>query len=145
MAGARRVFDSVLKDPTVPPSACLFQALFEAMVANHQVADTEPILAEMNRKGVELTPYIANTIIHGWAAAKNIAKANMIYAGVSRDRREPSTYEAMTRAYLAVEERDNAKAVVSEMLSRGYPSAVVNKVLELLGGGSPDETAAVVA
>ena len=39
------------------------------------------------------------------------------------------------KSFLAVEERDGAQGVVREMLSRGYPSAVVNKVLELLGGG----------
>jgi pentatricopeptide repeat protein len=136
MAGARRIFDSVAKDPTIPPNACLYQALFEAMVANHQVAETETVLQQMRSKRIELTPYIANTLIHGWAAANsNIAKAEEIYHSVGRDRREPSTYEAMTRAYLAVEDRAGANAVVSEMLSRGYPSAVVNKVLELLGGG----------
>ncbi|KAK1759228.1 pentatricopeptide repeat-containing protein 5, mitochondrial [Echria macrotheca] len=144
MEGARRVFDSVMKDPTVAPNPCLFQALFEAMVANHKVADTEAILSDMHRKRVDLTPYIANTLIHGWAAEKNIAKAKKIYAAVGRERREPSTYEAMTRAYLAVEERENANSVVTEMLSRGYPNAVVNKVLELLGGGNA-ESASVAA
>ncbi|KAL2267806.1 hypothetical protein VTJ83DRAFT_5083 [Remersonia thermophila] len=136
MEGARRVFDAVINDATVPAHPCLYQALFEAMVANHQVADTEPVLADMRTRNIELTPYIANTLIHGWAAERDIAKAKTIYAAVSRERREPSTYEAMTRAFLAVQERDSAKEVVSEMLSRGYPSAVVNKVLELLGGGS---------
>jgi pentatricopeptide repeat protein len=145
MEGARRVFDSVVKDSSVPANACLYQALFEAMVANHQVTDTELVLQEMRRKGVDVTPYIANTLIHGWAAEKNITKAKQMYDTVGRQRREPSTYEAMTRAYLAVEERENAKAVVSEMLSRGYPSAVVNKVLELLGGGQPAEEAAAEA
>ena len=140
LEGARKVFDSVMADPSVPTSACIFQALLEAMVANHRVADSEPILALMRKKRVELTPYIANTLIHGWAAQKDIAKARSIYDVVGRDKREPSTYEAMTRAFLAVEERDNAQGVVREMLSRGYPSAVVNKVLELLGGG--EETAA---
>ena len=134
MAGARRIFDVVVKDPTVSPGPCLFQALFEGMVANHRVADTEPVLATMREKRVPMTAYIANTLIHGWAAEKNMSKAEEVYASVSRESREPSTYEAMTRAYLALEERDGAKRVVSEMLSRGYPSAVVNKVLELLGG-----------
>ncbi|CAK7242481.1 MAG: hypothetical protein STHCBS139747_003975 [Sporothrix thermara] len=143
MAGARRIFDAVMKDKSVSANACLFQALFEAMVANHQVADTEAILATMRERRIELTPYIANTLIHGWAAEKNIDKAIEVYQSVGRERREPSTYEAMTRAYLAVEERDRAQGVVSEMLHRGYPSAVVNKVLELLGGGS--EPAEVVA
>ncbi|CAK7563585.1 MAG: hypothetical protein SEPTF4163_001455 [Sporothrix epigloea] len=148
MEGARRIFDSVMKDKSVSVNACLFQALFEAMVANHQVADTEPILAIMRERRIELTPYIANTLIHGWAAEKNIDKATEIYSSVGRERREPSTYEAMTRAYLAVEERDQAQGVVSEMLHRGYPSAVVNKVIELLGGGSihaKDDAAASIS
>ncbi|KAF4455564.1 pentatricopeptide repeat [Fusarium albosuccineum] len=135
MEGARKMFDSVINDSLVPINATLYQALFEAMVANHQVAATEPVLGQMRRSGVSLTPYIANTLIHGWAAEKNIEKAQGIYDAVGRDKREPSTYEAMTRAFLAVEQREQAKGVVGEMLTRGYPSAVVNKVLELLGGG----------
>ncbi|KAI1272964.1 hypothetical protein F5Y07DRAFT_280243 [Xylaria sp. FL0933] len=138
MQGARKIFNSVMNDPSIPANACLFQALFEAMVANHCVADTEPVLALMKQRRVELTPYIANTLIHGWANDKNIAKAASIYNSVSFEKREPSTYEAMTRAYLAVEQRDQAQAVVVEMLSRGYPNAVVNKILELLGGGNHD-------
>ncbi|KAL7629755.1 hypothetical protein AAE478_001278 [Parahypoxylon ruwenzoriense] len=143
MEGARKIFDSVMNDPSIPPNACLFQALFEAMVANHHVADTEAILSVMRQRKVELTAYIANTLIHGWASEKNIEKATSVYNSVGREKREPSTYEAMTRAFLAVENRDRAKMVVGEMLSRGYPSAVVNKVLELLGGGSGEETAVV--
>lgn len=145
MEGARRVFDAVMSDPAVTPNACLFQALFEAMVANHRVVDTESVLATMRSKRIELTPYIANTLIHGWAGEKNITKAKKIYNAVGREKREPSTYEAMTRAFLAVEERESAKGVVSEMLSRGYPSAVVNKVLELLGGGHSASEEAVTA
>ncbi|OBS19314.1 hypothetical protein FPOA_11038 [Fusarium poae] len=138
MEGAMKMFDSVVKESLVPISASLYQALFEAMVANHQVAASEPVLAHMRSKGVELTPYIANTLIHGWAAEKKIEKAQGIYDAVGREKREPSTYEAMTRAFLAVEQREQAKGVVGEMLTRGYPSAVVNKVLELLGGGQQE-------
>ncbi|KAI1437918.1 hypothetical protein GGR50DRAFT_567417 [Xylaria sp. CBS 124048] len=143
MDDARKIFDSVMSDPSIPASACVFQALFEAMVANHRVSDTEPMLAMMKQRRVELTPYIANTLIHGWANEKNIAKAASIYNSVSYEKREPSTYEAMIRAYLAVEQRDLAQSVVSEMLSRGYPNAVVNKILEILGGGSHEANAAV--
>ncbi|KAL7796623.1 hypothetical protein V8C37DRAFT_372410 [Trichoderma ceciliae] len=135
MEGARKVFDSVVEKYLVPVNASIYQALFEAMVANHRVAETESVLAEMRSRQVELTPYIANTLIHGWAAEKKIDKAQAIYDAVAREKREPSTYEAMTRAFLAAEQREEAKAVVGEMLTRGYPSAVVNKVLELLGGG----------
>ena len=149
MAGARRVFDEVMADPKVAPNPIVYQALFESMVANHQVTDTEPVLAEMRKRRVPLTAYIANTLIHGWAAVRNIDKAKAIYGAVGVDKREPSTYDAMTRAFLAVQDRESANGVVSDMLSRGYPNAVVNKVLELLSGGqaaaAPVEGAAVVA
>ncbi|KAG6026076.1 hypothetical protein E4U41_001356 [Claviceps citrina] len=135
MEGAMKLFDSVVSESLVPVNANLYQALLEAMVANHHVADTEAILVQMREHRVEITPYIANTLIHGWAAQKKVSKARNIYDAVVREKREPSTYEAMTRAYLAVEQREQAQAVVSEMLSRGYPTAVVNKVLELVGGG----------
>ncbi|KAI1822271.1 hypothetical protein F4861DRAFT_515436 [Xylaria intraflava] len=135
MEDARKIFDSVMSDPSIPASACVFQALFEAMVANHRVADTESVLGLMKKRRVELTPYIANTLIHGWANEKHIAKAASIYHSVDFEKREPSTYEAMIRAYLAVEQRDRAQVIVTEMLSRGYPNAVVNKILEILGGG----------
>jgi len=138
MEGSRKVFDSVMADSSIRPQACLYQALFESMVANHRVAETESILANMSRRGVEMTPYIANTLIHGWANERNIEKSKAIFETVGREKREPSTYEAMTRAYLAVEDRTSAKNVVQEMLSRGYPGAVSNKILELLGGGQTE-------
>ncbi|KAH7354946.1 hypothetical protein BKA65DRAFT_231357 [Rhexocercosporidium sp. MPI-PUGE-AT-0058] len=141
MEGAKAVFDSVMADSSIRPQACLYQALFESMVANHRVAETEPILREMSRRAVEMTPYIANTLIHGWANELNIDRARSIFASVSREKREPSTYEAMTRAYLAVEDRLSAKTVVQEMLGRGYPGAVSNKILELLGGGHAENAA----
>lgn len=139
LAGARKIFDSVVNDGAVAPNASVYQALFEALVANHEVTAAEPVLASMQAAGVQLTPYIANTLIHGWAGEKKIEKAEAIFGAVGHERREPSTYEAMTRAYLAVEQREKAQGVVREMLGRGYPSAVVNKVLELLGGGSTEE------
>jgi len=138
MEGARAVFDSVMSDPSIRPQACLYQALFESMVANHRVADTEPVLRDMTARRVDMTPYIANTLIHGWANESNIEKSKSIFASVGREKREPSTYEAMTRAYLAVEDRQSARGVVQEMLSRGYPGAVSNKIVELVGGGNAE-------
>ncbi|OSS45824.1 hypothetical protein B5807_09550 [Epicoccum nigrum] len=135
MEGARRLFDSVLSDSRMRPQACLYQALFESMVANHQIADTDAVLTDMKARRVEMTPYIANSLIHGWALAQNIEKAKAIYESVPESKREPSTYEAMTRAYMAVEDRAAAMAVVNEGLSRGYPAAVAGKILELVGGG----------
>ncbi|KAL1955537.1 hypothetical protein VTO42DRAFT_8491 [Malbranchea cinnamomea] len=137
MEAARKVFDDVIQNGIVRPQPCLYQALFEAMVANHQVSATPELLNDMANRNVEMTPYIANTLIHGWAAEGNIDNAKAIYDSIGMQKREPSTYEAMTRAFLAAEDRKSASAVVQEMLSRGYPAAVSGKVLELIGGGSP--------
>ena len=136
MASARATFDSVLSNGTIRPTDTLYQNLFEAMVANHQVPDTSRVLEDMTARNVPLTPYIANTLIHGWAAEGNVEKAKSIYDSLGASKREPSTYEAMTRAFLSAEEHQNASKVVQEMLRKGYPSAVAEKVLLLVGGSA---------
>ncbi|CAD6504736.1 BgTH12-00240 [Blumeria graminis f. sp. triticale] len=132
--GAKDIFDSVMSDPSITPQACLYQSLFEAMVASECVHETEQILLEMPNQNVEITPYIANTLIHGWANERNIEKAKQIFEMIEREKREPSTYEAMTRAYLDVQDRPSAIKVVQEMQSRHYPYAVTSKISELLMG-----------
>lgn len=134
MDGAKAVFDAVLEERNIRPTDTLYQNLLEAMVANHQVASSPKILADMTRHGVSLTPYIANTLIHGWAGAGDVTKAKAIYDDLGMDKREPSTYEAMARAFLSSEDRIGANAVVEEMLRKGYPAAVTDKVLALVGG-----------
>ncbi|KAK7511644.1 uncharacterized protein IWZ02DRAFT_439898 [Phyllosticta citriasiana] len=135
MEGAKRLFDSVFTERKVAPQACLYQALYEAMVANRNIQATEEYLEDMRQRGVELTPYIANSLIHGWAMAQDIDKARKIYSSVPMEKREPSTYEAMTKALLAVQDRSGALEVVKEGLSRGYPTAVATKIKELVNGG----------
>ena len=142
MAGATAIFQSVAKDPNVRPQASLYQAYFESMVANHCVRDTAAILQQMTGDGVVMTAYIANTLIHGWALERNLSEAKAVYEKLGKEKREPSTYEAMTRAFLAAEDRQGASDVANEMLSRGYPSAVSSKILELLGNGSRAASAA---
>jgi pentatricopeptide repeat protein len=134
MPAAKAVFDSVLNQRNIRPTDTLYQNLLEAMVANHEVANTSEVVADMSRRGVPMTPYIANTLIHGWAGEGDINKAKAIYDRLGTDKREPSTYEAMTRAYLSAEDRTSANAVVQEMLRKGYPAAVTEKVMGLMGG-----------
>jgi pentatricopeptide repeat protein len=133
MPAARALFDQVIRNSHVRPQPCLYQAMFEVMVANHAVADSEPLVQEMRKRGVELTPYIANALIHGWAVAEDLSKAEAIFRQVPQDKREPSTYEAMTRAYMMADARDKALGVVNEALARGYPTAVASKILDLVG------------
>lgn len=135
MEGARQTFDQVLTGGEVRPQACLYQALFESMVANHCVTQTIEMLDQMSADRVAMTPYIANTLIHGWAMENNISTSKAIYDSVGIEKREPSTYEAMTRAFLTAQDHDGAMSAVHEMLSRGYPAAVSSKILELVGRG----------
>ncbi|RAK96655.1 pentatricopeptide repeat protein [Aspergillus ibericus CBS 121593] len=136
MEAAHDVFKSVASNGKVRMQPCLYQALLEAMVANHQVSQTEEIVRDMSRRGVEMTAYIANTLIHGWATAGNVVQAKNVYDSIGLDKREPSTYEAMTRAFLAVNDREGASRTVQEMLSRGYPAAVASKIADLVGIGA---------
>ncbi|KAL9098174.1 MAG: hypothetical protein Q9187_009714, partial [Circinaria calcarea] len=136
MAGAREIFDSFLTNGAIRPSDNLYQNLFEAMVANRQVAETSEMLKDMNARGVTMTAYIANTLIHGWAAEGDLAKAHQIYDKLGLEKREPSTYEAMTRACLSHGDHDGASYVVQEMLRKGYPAAVTEKILVLIGSNT---------
>lgn len=136
MKAAQDVFNSVVSNSKVRLQPCLYQALLEAMVANHQVAQTEDIVKDMVQRRVDMTAYIANTLIQGWATEGNVSKAKAIYDSIGVDKREPSTYEAMTRAFLMANERENASRIVQEMLSRGYPTAVASKIVDLVGGGA---------
>ncbi|OOF90282.1 hypothetical protein ASPCADRAFT_212097 [Aspergillus carbonarius ITEM 5010] len=136
MEAAHDVFKSVASNGRVRMQPCLYQALLEAMVANHQVSQTEEIVRDMSRRGVEMTAYIANTLIHGWATEGNVVQAKNVYDSIGLTKREPSTYEAMTRAFLAVNDREGASRTVQEMLSRGYPAAVASKIADLVGTGA---------
>jgi hypothetical protein len=132
LSAARELFDSVLSEGKVHPQPCMYQAVFESLNANHRSTECETLLRDMDTRRVDFTPYIANALIHGWTLEKNMVKAKEAFHRVPISRREPSTYEAMVRAYLAVEDRDAAQGVVREALSRGYPSAVAGKIADLV-------------
>ncbi|KAF3901512.1 hypothetical protein ABW20_dc0108339 [Dactylellina cionopaga] len=138
VTGARESFDKALRD--VKADTTVFQAYIESLVANHRVRETPEIVALMQARGVQMTPYIANPLIHGWALEGEIEKSKGLYeslclGGNAANKREPSTYEAMTRAFLAVNDHEAALGVVNEMASRSYPPPVMTRVLDLIRGG----------
>ncbi|KAL3476085.1 hypothetical protein BJX99DRAFT_247097 [Aspergillus californicus] len=133
MEAAHTVFKSAISNSKMHVQPCLYQALLESMVANRQVSQTEAIVEDMVKRRVEMTAYIANTLIHGWAAEGNVQKAKTVYNSIGINKREPSTYEAMTRAFLAADDQASASRTVQEMLSRGYPTAVAHKIADLVG------------
>lgn len=132
LPAALGVFNDAVADKRVRLQPILYQALFEVMVANGRVEDTEPMLQSMKMRNIEMNGYIANTLIQGWASAGNLPKAKAVYDCIGRAKREPSTYEAMVRGFLAAEDTASAADVVVEMKTRGYPPAVTNKIAELV-------------
>lgn len=132
LPGARALFETVLANPNLRPQPSLYQALLESLNANHAISASEVLLQDMEARGVQFTPYIANALIHGWTLEKNLSKAENAFQRLSKAKREPSTYEAMVRAYLAAGDRASAAGVVREALGRGYPSAVAGKIAELV-------------
>ncbi|KAF2857338.1 hypothetical protein K470DRAFT_260919 [Piedraia hortae CBS 480.64] len=129
LPSARALFDSVV---TSQPHPALYQALFESMNANHSIKASDEVVKDMEIRSVEFTPYIANALITGWSQEQNITKAREAYERVPVSKREPSTYEAMVRAYLADGNNISARRVVREALSRGYPKAVAGKIADLV-------------
>ena len=125
---------------SVVPDETLYQALIEAYVANHNVAECGTIFKHMEENKVKLTVYMANHLIHGWTIAGNLDEARRVFDSLATDKnglygREPSSYEQMTRTYLAMGDRAGALGLVEEMKTKGYPAAVVARVTDILEGG----------
>ena len=83
---------------------------------------------------------MANHLIHGWTIAGNLEEARRVFDSLATEKnglygREPSSYEQMTRTYLAMGDRNSALALVDEMKTKGYPAAVVARVTDILNGG----------
>jgi pentatricopeptide repeat protein len=143
LESAKRWFYQVI-DPQfsshVAPDEALYQALIESYVANHRVAECEQIFRHMKTNNVKLTVYMANHLIHGWTIAGNLVEARKVFDSLAAEKnglygREPSSYEQMTRTYVAMGDRESAQALVDEMKTKGYPAAVVARVTDILEGG----------
>lgn len=143
LESAKRWFYQVI-DPQfsnhVAPDEALYQALIEAYVANHRVAECDQVFRHMKSNNVKLTVYMANHLIHGWTVAGNLEEARKVFDSLAAEKnglygREPSSYEQMTRTYVALGDRQSAHALVDEMKTKGYPAAVVARVTDILEGG----------
>ncbi|OLL25500.1 Pentatricopeptide repeat-containing protein 5, mitochondrial, partial [Neolecta irregularis DAH-3] len=130
--GAMAYYDAIV-DFKIPMDGIMYQALFEICVANRRFDKVEEFLQRMSTDKVSMTPYIANILIHAWTVQGDINKARNIYDHLAMTK-EPSTYEAMARAYVAVGNHDAAKSILDDMATRQFPLAVMSTVSDLLTG-----------
>ncbi|KAK9234771.1 hypothetical protein V1525DRAFT_411949 [Lipomyces kononenkoae] len=127
--GAQTLFDDVVRNLHVVPDETMFQALIESYIGNDAVERTDKIIENMrDQYDVGITAYMANTLIRGWATTDINRSRDFFDHVYHRKKAEPSTFEAMIRGYIAMNQTDSAKEVLSLMKSQGYPEAVVARV-----------------
>lgn len=132
LEAAKSFYAGLVKNDRVRPDAIIFQALLESYVVNDAVRDTPAVLNEMMRYNVELSAYMTNILIRGWATISLEKSVGVFDYILSRDVAEPSSYESMVRAFLFHGDVTSARNVVDTMASKAFPEAVVNKVASFL-------------
>ncbi|KAG1797817.1 uncharacterized protein HD556DRAFT_1233115 [Suillus plorans] len=157
-------FDSI---PT--PDAVAYESLINMLVTNKQMALAPSYMEKLKSSGVHMTAYIANLLIKGYAAARDVEEARRIFenlvdppSGVaasgnhvphegsnqrtspspSLSYHEPSTWEAMFCAELGNGYRDRAVALLARLQERQFPAAVYNRIRGIMSDHSVSPWAA---
>ncbi|KAI9318821.1 hypothetical protein BX666DRAFT_1931830 [Dichotomocladium elegans] len=131
----------------VKPDETVFQAMFNTYIENNDMPAAESLYKEMLAQGYSSSPYIENLFISGYGSLGQIDKAEAIWnnmADIKNEHnnlvREPSTYEAMVKAYLANNDPEKAAQIVKHMQgARNYPVKVVEAVHQLLREEKPQQ------
>ncbi|KAI8879747.1 hypothetical protein K501DRAFT_335827 [Backusella circina FSU 941] len=137
---ADRVFEEmskkhVLKDEVV------YQAILDTLISNDQLTRAEELYATMRTEITRSScPYIENVFIRGYGQHGLVQKARVMFDAMTDDKinhgneviREPSTFEAMVRAYADNDQLAEAKEVFELMVQREFPEKVTAVVAELV-------------
>ncbi|GAA5810363.1 hypothetical protein MFLAVUS_003784 [Mucor flavus] len=139
---AERVFYE-MKRTKIHPDEAVYQAMIDTLISNDVLEKAEVYYKELQQdKHLQKSgsPYIENLFIRGYAEKGELAKAEKIFEAMSDDKylqkdkviREPSTFEAMIRAYLENDQLDKAKVILSKMVKRDFPPKVIGVVADLV-------------
>ncbi|KAG0172912.1 hypothetical protein DFQ30_009375 [Apophysomyces sp. BC1015] len=137
---AERVFEEMNK-ANLKPDEAVYQAMLDTYISNDEhLGRAEELYRQMLQCITRSSsPYIENLFIRGYGQNGLITKAEEMFNAMSDDKlckdaivREPSTYEAMVRAYLDNNMVSQAKAVLDQMVQREFPEKVVAAVADLL-------------
>ncbi|KAI7880201.1 TPR-like protein [Lichtheimia hyalospora FSU 10163] len=138
---AEAVYNEMRK-ARVRPDDSVYQAMFSTYIENNDLESAERLYGEMRQGGAMSSAYIENLFIAGYGTRGMMDKAEERWnklADVKQktDRsiivREPSTYEAMVKAYLANNQQDKAASIVKQMQgARNFPVKIVEAVHQLL-------------
>ncbi|CEP07215.1 hypothetical protein [Parasitella parasitica] len=146
---ADRVFQD-MDNKNVAKDEVVYQAMLDTLVSNDQLACAEKLYNKMQGTIQKSTsPYIENVFIRGYGHKGLLEKAKAMFDAMTDDKitsepsssssaatiaviREPSTYEAMVRAYVENKKMDEAKQIFELMVQREFPEKVTALVAELI-------------
>ncbi|KAL0074758.1 hypothetical protein F4703DRAFT_1906614 [Phycomyces blakesleeanus] len=145
---AKWVFDEMHKAGVVPDEV-VYQAMLDTYISNNELERAEKLYLDMQKRiGKSSSPYIENLFIRGYGKKGLLSKAEAMFRAMTDDKiycvslqknasnvvvvREPSTYEAMVRAYLDNKLVNKAKVVLDSMIKREFPEKVTAVVADLI-------------
>ncbi|KAG1062526.1 hypothetical protein G6F42_027402 [Rhizopus arrhizus] len=142
---ADRVFQD-MNDKNVVKDEVVYQAMLDTLVSNDQLTRAEQLYTKMQSAIEKSTsPYIENVFIRGYGQKGLLEKAKAMFDAMTDDKiangqssssspviREPSTYEAMVRAYVENKKMAEAKEIFELMVQREFPEKVTALVAELI-------------
>ncbi|KAI9019270.1 hypothetical protein CLU79DRAFT_828264 [Phycomyces nitens] len=145
---AKWVFDEMHKAGVVPDEV-VYQAMLDTYITNDELERAEKLYLDMQKRiGKSSSPYIENLFIRGYGKKGMLPKAEAMFKAMTDDKiycaslqknannvvvvREPSTYEAMVRAYLDNKLVNKAKVVLDSMIKREFPEKVTAVVADLI-------------
>ncbi|KAI9012570.1 hypothetical protein CLU79DRAFT_798174 [Phycomyces nitens] len=141
LKSAERVFEEMLK-AKVEPDEAVYQAMLDTLISNDCLERAEAMYQDMLESITKSSsPYIENLFIRGYGFKGQVDKAREVFEAMTDDRqsplnkgviREPSTFEAMVRAYLENNMVLEAKQVLDLMVEREFPEKVVAVVADLV-------------
>jgi pentatricopeptide repeat protein len=137
---AQRVFKD-MTDRKVSMDEVVYQAMIDTYISNDQLSSAETLYTKMQTViQKSSSPYIENLFIRGYGQKGLLDEAKAMFNAMTDDKvneetstvREPSTYEAMVRAYIENNRIAEAKEIFELMVQREFPEKVTALVAELL-------------
>ncbi|KAI8636084.1 hypothetical protein BD408DRAFT_109533 [Parasitella parasitica] len=117
----------------------VYQAMMNTYIDNNDMNSAQLIYKDMLAQGTKSSPYIENLFIAGYSAQGQLDKAEQVFENMNDSDylvKEPSTYEAMAKAYIDNGDKEKALEVVQQMRSRDFPTKVVDGVNQLINVSS---------
>lgn len=138
---ADRLFQD-MEAKQVAKDEVVYQAMLDTLVSNDQLERAEKLYQQMQATiQKSSSPYIENVFIRGYGQKGLLEKAKAMFSAMADDKidqqkevviREPSTYEAMVRAYVDNNKMVDAKQIFDLMVQREFPEKVTALVAELI-------------